>query len=57
VSETLLQNPATRRFGESLAGSLDKPGGVARRAILFSIMQDPEARKAISGLYPGVGEE
>jgi hypothetical protein len=57
LSEKLMSSPATRRFGESLAGSLDKPGGVARRAVLFSIMQSPEARKAVSELYPGVGEE
>lgn len=57
MSEKLMSNPATRRFGESLAGSLDKPGGVARRAVLFSIMQSPEAREAIAGMYPGVGEE
>lgn len=57
ISEKLMSNPATRRFGESLAGSLDKPGGVAKRAVLFSIMQSPEAREAISGMYPGIGEE
>jgi len=57
MADALMSNPATRRFGENLAGSLDKPGGVARRAVLFSIMQSPEARKAVSELYPGVGEE
>lgn len=57
ISEKLMSNPATRRFGESLAGSLDKPGGVAKRAVLFSIMQSPEARQAIAGMYPGVGED
>lgn len=57
ISEALIQNEATKRFGQNLAASLDKPGGVARRAVLFSIMQSPDARKAISGLYPGFGEE
>lgn len=57
ISEALMQNEATKRFGQNLAASLDKPGGVARRAVLFSIMQSPDARKAISGLYPGFGEE
>lgn len=57
ASERLLANPLTKRFGENLAASLDKPGGVARRAVLFSIMQSPEARKTLSELYPGVGED
>lgn len=57
VSERLLANPLTKRFGENLATSLDKPGGVARRAVLFSIMQSPEARKTLAELYPGVGED
>jgi hypothetical protein len=57
VSDRLLQNPTTKQFGENLAKSIDAPGSVARRAVLFSIMQNPEARKAIADLYPGVGEE
>lgn len=57
ISEKLMSDPATRRFGESLAASLDNPSGVANRSILFSIMQSPEARKAIADLYPGIGEE
>lgn len=57
LSEKLISSPATRRFGESLAQSLDKPGGVPKRAILFSIMQSPEAREAIAGMYSGIGEE
>ena len=57
MSDALMQNAATKRLGESLAGSLDKPGGVARRAVLFTILQSPAARQAISGLYPGVGED
>ena len=57
MSEALMKNEATKRFGENLATSLDKPGGVARRAVLFTILQSPDARKAISGLYPEFGEE
>lgn len=57
ISDALMQNEATKRFGQNLASSLDKPGGVARRAVLFTILQSPEARKAISGLYPEFGEE
>jgi hypothetical protein len=49
LSEKLMSNPATRRFGESLAGSLDKPGTAARRAALLSIMQQSaEARRIAS---------
>lgn len=57
LSEKLISSPATRRFGESLAQSLDKPGGVPKRAILFSIMQSPEARQTVAEMYPGIGEE
>ena len=57
ISEALLQNPVTKSFGENLARSLEAPGNIPRTAVLFSIMQSHDARKAISKLYPGMGEE
>lgn len=57
ISDALLQSPLTKSFGESLARSLESPGSVSRKAVLFSIMQSHDARKAISKLYPGMEEE
>ena len=43
-------------LGQGLSGSLEK-GGVAPRAVLFTILQSPDARRVIADMYPGVGEE
>ena len=43
-------------LGQGLSGSIEK-GGVAPRAVLFTILQSPDARRTIADMFPGVGEE
>lgn len=58
LAQKLLSSPDKKlqMLGQGLSGSLEK-GGVAPRAILFTILQSPDARRAIADMYPGVGEE
>lgn len=57
VSQSLLNNPNTAHLGMALQQSLDSPMAAGRNAALFSIMQNPSARKQIGGLIPGVEDE
>lgn len=49
VSKALSNNSATKHLGTALQAVADQPGA-SRNAILFSIMQHPEARKITDGI-------
>jgi hypothetical protein len=57
VSQSLQSNPATAFLGNALEQSVQNPGSASKNAILFSIMQNPEARKQVEGVISGVKEE
>ncbi len=54
VSATLLQSPTTKHLGIALQQAIENPNEAAKNAALFTIMQNPNARQAISGMIPGV---
>lgn len=57
ISQSLKSNPATQHLGAALEQSLQNPGDAARNAILFSIMQNPDARKQVEPFLPSAPKE
>lgn len=47
VSQQLSQNPSTKHLGTALSTALDNGSQTMKNAALFSIMQNPQARKQI----------
>lgn len=54
VANALKQNPEVAHLGTALEEVVNNPGSASRNAVLFSIMQNPKARKQVEGLIPGV---
>lgn len=50
VSNKLSSNPKTRHLGDALAQALTNPNANNRNAILFSIMQSPDARNELGSI-------
>lgn len=53
VAQSLKSNPATAFLGNALEQSINNPAQSSKNAILFSIMQNPDARQQIGDLIPG----
>ncbi len=55
--QKLSSNPSTRHMGEGLANAIAaKPGSSTKNAVIFTILQNPNSRKAAQELF-GEGQE
>lgn len=56
ISATLKVSPKTAWMGQALENAANNPGSVSKNAIMFSIMQHPEARQQVANILGVKGD-
>jgi hypothetical protein len=58
LAQKLSANPSTRHMGEGLMNSIQQTKGASsKNAVLFTILQNPNSRKAVQEMFEGEEEE
>jgi len=58
LAQKLSSNPSTRHMGEGLVRAVQQaPGASSKNAVLFTILQNPNSRKAVQEMFEGEEEE